>query len=95
VLSAWKAEIQAFYVASVLGDPSYRLLGLGVIPGSPEDDQMISYLSAQAASGVVGPSTWHIGNMRVVSLGRSNAVVRGCRMIGLRGSGTTNPRGKT
>ena len=78
VLSAWKAEIQAFYVASVLGDPSYRLLGLGVIPGSPEDDQMISYLSAQAASGVVGPSTWHIGNMRVVSLGRSNAVVTAC-----------------
>ena len=78
VLSAWKAEIQAFYVASVLGDPSYRLLGLGVIPGSPEDDQMISYLSAQAASGVVGPSTWRIGNMRVVSLGRSNAVVTAC-----------------
>ena len=39
---------------------------------------MISYLSAQAASGVVGPSTWRIGNMRVVSLGRSNAVVTAC-----------------
>jgi len=78
VLTAWKAEIDAFYAASALGDPSYRRLALGVIAGSPEDDEMISYLSAQAASGVVGPSSWHIGNVRVVSLGRSHAVVTGC-----------------
>ena len=78
VLSAWKAEMEAFYTASVLGDPSYRPLGLGVVPGSPQDDQMISYLSAQAASGVVGPSTWDIGNVHVVSLGRTSAVVTAC-----------------
>ena len=78
VLSAWKAEMEAFYTASALGDPSYRPLGLGVVPGSPQDDQMISYLSAQAASGVVGPSTWDIGDMHVVSLGRTSAVVRAC-----------------
>ncbi len=78
VLSAWKAEIEAFYTASALGDLSDRVLDLGVVPGSPEDDQMISYLSAQVASGVVGPSTWHIGSMRVVSLRRSNAVITAC-----------------
>jgi hypothetical protein len=78
VLSAWKAEMEAFYTASALGNPSYRPLGLGVVPGSPQDDQMISYLSAQAASGVVGPSTWDIGNMHVVSLGRTSAVVTAC-----------------
>jgi len=39
---------------------------------------MIAYLSAQAASGVVGPATWQIGNTRVVSLSRSSAVVTGC-----------------
>ncbi|MGO9299347.1 MAG: hypothetical protein ACLP1E_08595 [Acidimicrobiales bacterium] len=70
--------MEAFYTASALGDPSYRPLGLGVVPGSPQDDQMISYLSAQAASGVVGPSTWDIGNVHVVSLGRTSAVVTAC-----------------
>ena len=78
VLSAWKAEVEAFYTASALGDPSYRPLGLGVVPGSPEDERMISYLSAQAASGVVGPSTWRIGNLRVESLGPARAVVTAC-----------------
>ena len=78
VLSAWKAEMEAFYVASALGQPSYRPLGLGVVPGSPEDERMLSYLSAQAASGVVGPATWHIGNLRVESLGPSRAVVTAC-----------------
>ena len=78
VLSAWTAEMEAFYTASALGDLSSRRLGLGVVPGSPADDRMISYLSAQAASGVVGPSTWHIGRARVVSLGRSTAVVAAC-----------------
>ena len=78
VLSAWKAEMEAFYTASAVGGLSYRSLGAGVVPGSPEDDQVLSYLSAQAASGVVGPSTWRIANMRVVSLGRSSAVVTAC-----------------
>ena len=78
VLAAWKSEIEAFYAASALGNPSYRRLGQGVVPGSPEDDRMIAYLSAQAASGVVGPATWQIGNTRVVSLSRSSAVVTGC-----------------
>jgi len=35
VLAAWKSEIEAFYAASALGDPSYRRLGQGVVPGSP------------------------------------------------------------
>ena len=65
-----------------LGDPSYRPLSLGVVPGSPGDDQMISYLAAQAASGVVGPSTWRIGDTRVALLSRSRAVVSACSYDG-------------
>ena len=78
VLTAWKTEMEAFYTASALDDPSYRPLSLGVVPGSPADDQMVSYLAAQAASGVVGSSTWRIGNMRVASLSQSSAVVSAC-----------------
>ena len=79
VLSAWRAEMDAFYAASARGDVSSReLLGLGVVSGSPEDEQMVSYLSAQGASGVVGTSSWRFGNMRVVSLGSSKAVVTAC-----------------
>jgi hypothetical protein len=78
LLGAWKREIEAFYVASARSDPSYRPLSAGVAPGSPEDEQMISYLSAQVASGVVGPAHWRIGNLHVASLGRGTAVVTAC-----------------
>ena len=94
VLSAWKGEMEAFYTASALGDPSYRPLSLGVVPGSPGDDQMISYLAAQAASGVVGPSTWRIGDVRVALLSRSRAVVSACSYDGgshFRSGGLTAP----
>ena len=86
--------MEAFYTASALGDPSYRPLSLGVVPGSPGDDQMISYLAAQAASGVVGPSTWRIGDVRVALLSRSRAVVSACSYDGgshFRSGGLTAP----
>jgi len=70
--------MEAFYVASLHGDVWSRRLGRGVVAGSPADEAMLSFLSAQAASGVAGPSTWRIGKARVVSLGRSRAVVAAC-----------------
>ena len=77
-LGAWRSEMEVFYAASRHGAGWSRRLGLGVVAGSPEDEAMTSFLSAQAASGVVGPSRWRIGSGRVVSLGRARAVVAGC-----------------
>ena len=78
VLEAWRAEMEAFYRASALGAVSSRRLERGVVPGSPQDEAMTAYLSAQVASGVVGPSRWHIAAARLVSLTGSGAVVSGC-----------------
>jgi hypothetical protein len=74
----WTAEIDAFYAASAADDPALPALVSGVAPGSPEQAQVAGYLSAQAASGVVGPPTWRVGNVRVVYLSGHRAVVTGC-----------------
>ena len=78
VAGAWRTEIDAFYVASERGDPSYGPMLAGVVPGDPEQAQMVAFVSAQVASGVAGPSTWRIGEIRVVAVRGSNAVVEAC-----------------
>ena len=70
--------MEAFYAASLHGTGWSRRLSLGVVAGSPQDEAMISFLSAQTASGVVGPSKWRLGKERLVSLDRSRAVVAAC-----------------
>lgn len=75
---AWLAETNAFYVASERGDPSYPPLVAGVIPGGPAEEQALSFISAQAASGVVGPSTWRLGNVVVSRRAGATAVVTAC-----------------
>jgi len=95
VVLAWHAEMDAFYEASKLDEPFYGPLGLGVVAGGPEDEQMTAYLAAQAASRVVGPSTWRIGDIELASLNRHVAVVQACSYdpgSHLRSSGMSAPR---
>jgi hypothetical protein len=78
VEKAWLASINDFYLASELGSPNFSSLDATLLPGSPEFSQEIAFISAQVASGVVGPSTWRIGHVAVVTLVGNVAVVTAC-----------------
>jgi len=75
---AWVASINDFYRASELGSTNLSSLDATLLPGSLEVAQETGFISAQVASGVVGPSTWRIGNVRVVSLAGDAAVITAC-----------------
>lgn len=78
IARAWLAEVNAFYTASERDDPSFGPLLSSWVMGGPVADHAEAYLLAQEASGVVGPSTWRIGNARVVSVDGDTAHVEGC-----------------
>jgi len=78
VARAWLAAMRAFYVASSRDNPAYGPLVAALVPGSPEDRAMIGYLSAQAASGVAGPSAWVLGRVGVRLEGPGRAIVSAC-----------------
>lgn len=78
VAAAWEAEVNAFYMAGELGEPAYAPLLRSWVRGGPVALHAAGFLQAQAAAGVIGPSTWRIGNIRVVALSGQVAQVKGC-----------------
>jgi hypothetical protein len=78
VEGAWVASINDFYLASELGSTNLSRLDATLVPGGLALAQERAFISAQVVSGVVGPSAWRIGGVRVVSLVGEGAVVTGC-----------------
>lgn len=68
----------AFYEAGERSDPSSHALLSTLVPNGPELKLETSFLEAQVASGVVGPTTWRLGNEHVVSINGGEATVSGC-----------------
>lgn len=78
IQAAWVAAIAAFYQASERADPSYGPLLASVVVGGPAAEQEVSYIAAQEASGVQGPSSWQLAAGAVSNLVAASAVVTGC-----------------
>jgi hypothetical protein len=78
VVAAWLGYQRAFYLASERADPTYPSFLAAVMPTGPVLRDAEGFLSAQADAGVVGPSVWKLGNVTVLSLRGSTAVVSGC-----------------
>jgi len=78
IAKAWLAEQAAFYRASESEEPSYEPFLERLVRFGPVYDHALSYLSAQADAGVVGPSTWRVGSATVVSISGNRAILTGC-----------------
>jgi hypothetical protein len=78
VEKAWLASINDFYRASELGSTNLSILDATLVPGSRELAQETGFISLQVVSGVVGPSAWRIGSVRVASLTGDTAAVTAC-----------------
>jgi hypothetical protein len=76
--AAWLASINAFYLAGEQSEPSSSALLQSLVPGSPELKQETSFLEIQKVNGIVGPSTWRIGNVAVLSSSATQAVLSAC-----------------
>jgi hypothetical protein len=78
VASAWQVEIEDFYIAGELGEPNYPPLLASWVPGGPVAVHAHAYLAQQSAMGIVGPSTWRIGDVRVLGGTSQVQAVEGC-----------------
>lgn len=76
--AAWVASINAFYRASSAGTSDLTALDATLLPGSAELNQENGFISSQELSGVVGPSTWRIGNVHVDWISGALAEVSAC-----------------
>jgi type IV pilus biogenesis protein CpaD/CtpE len=78
IASAWTAEVNAFYQAAERGDATYAPLEATLVRGGPVAVHTLAFLSEQDAMGIVGPSTWRVGNVRIVAVSAGSARVEGC-----------------
>lgn len=78
VAAAWEASFNAFYEAAENDDPNSPTLLATLYPDSPEFRQESGFLGSIALAGVVGPSSWRIGNVLVLSMARTQALVSAC-----------------
>ncbi len=78
VASAWESGLVAFYEASERDDPTYPPFVNSVVRGSQQQIEAGAFILSQGTAGVVGPSTWRIGDAKVVSLHGTTATVNGC-----------------
>jgi hypothetical protein len=75
---AWMASKTAFYEAALHDEPYYQPLLATLVAGGPVYTHSIAYLTGLVTEGLVGPSTWRVGNERVLSLSSDRARVTGC-----------------
>lgn len=77
-VSAWLASERAFYAAGAAGSPDYPPLLSSFAPASPALKSVVSFLTALRAAGVVAPSSYRVGEGRLVAEAGGRAVVTGC-----------------
>ncbi len=77
-VAAWLASERAFYRAGQSGSPDYPPLLSSFAPSSPALKSVVSFLTALRAAGVVAPSSYRLGDGRLLSEAAGRAVVTGC-----------------
>ncbi len=75
---AWTASKLAFYEAARLDNPWYRPFLASLVGGGPVFRSAIAFLSGMVSAGVRGPSSFRVGDARVVALSAMRATVQGC-----------------
>ena len=79
IAADWENSIQLYYQAGAAGNLNLTALDRTLVPDGPELKQETAFLGVQVGEGIIGPSTWRIGNARVVGYNKSGtAVVEGC-----------------
>lgn len=78
VTDAWLASERAYYVAGRLGQPDYGPLISSLAPGSPLVADIVSFLTVLHDAGVIAPSSYRIGNIRLTSVKAAVATLDGC-----------------
>ncbi|MGH9170425.1 MAG: hypothetical protein ACRD0Z_06090 [Acidimicrobiales bacterium] len=76
--SAWANSKRQFYEAALHDEPDYTPFLSTLVPGGAVYTHSVAYLTGLVSEGLVGPSTWRVGNERVVSQTSTEAHVEGC-----------------